>query len=334
MKRGFFKSLALLLVIFLVTIAFVPMAALNTEAAAPAYLTTGLEGLYLGNNNTGSGNSTTATTWADLSGKGNNITGIATDASNHFTTEALLLNSKQVDLPSNIVNVVNGQAFTVEIVFGDFNSLGTTWNTFMNSTTNDCFAWFRTLNGDTLNFKSVPGTGTQNARPSATDALNLLNNSTVTITYKVGGKITMYVDGVQVGEKTDAGAVLAAADLFIGHAATTKNFEAEYIGMRFYSAELTAAQVASNYQQDLILLAGDTEESEESEESEASSVSDSTIPIENSGNNASNTMDSSSTTSTDVVETGDNDVIILDMIAIIASIAFGLYILKKRTVRA
>ncbi|HBR31279.1 MAG: hypothetical protein PHD46_04210 [Eubacteriales bacterium] len=338
MKKGLSKAIALTLIVFVLAIACVPMSAFKTQAAEPTYLTTGLEALYLGTNNTGSGHNSNAKSWADLSGKGRNIINIETDDNNHFTENAFLLNSKKVFLPVSVANVINGQAFSVEIVFGKFNSLGTDWNTFLNTSTGDSFAWFRTVMNDKLFFKSVPSGLQQNIRPEAAGALELLKNSTVTLTYKVGGLITMYVDGVQVGTTTSAEGALAVQDLFFGHDGAERRLEAEYMGMRFYSIELTAQQVASNYQQDLILRGteGDESQAEESSETESSIVSEVSEVSESSENNVSSvaSSDSSSDDTSEPVKTGDNDFLVISFTAALIAIVIVLALIRKRSIRA
>ena len=145
--------------------------------------------------------------------------------------------------PQAIVDVVNGNEFTVEISLGAFTPIDDGFNTLMNSA-NDNFALFRRVSGDFIEFKNA-----SNARPKVAGGEEYFKNSTVTITFKVGGKCTMYVDGVQIGQ-TDATVAIGAGDLWFGHDLDTRNFEALYKGMRFYSAELTADQVAANYYAD------------------------------------------------------------------------------------
>ena len=184
MKQRFFKYLAAAMVIVIIAIAFIPAA--GASASQIPYVTSGLEAYYLGSNNTGSGQDTNATTWSDLSGKGNHITNLTKNSTNYFSDKAFVVNTERTFFPQAIVDVVNGQEFTVELVLGAFTSLNDEFNTFINSG-NDYFALFRRVPGDFIEFKN-----NTNERPKVAGGEEYFKNSTVTITYKVGGKVKMY----------------------------------------------------------------------------------------------------------------------------------------------
>ena len=216
--------------------AFLSCAALPAAADDPVtYVTDGLVSLYKGD-----GNSPDATVWEDS--VGDNDLPIAKDDKNYFTESGLAAEGTQHYFPQAIVDLVNGNAFTVEIAFGDFTSIGGDFNTFMNSQ-NDNFALFRRNSNDNLEFKWAGKPGT--SRPMVGDGLNLIDNGVIAITFEVGGSCCIYVDGTIVS-KVSCDTAMGADNLFIGHAQASKKFSTVYRSIRFYNRALTPEEVANN----------------------------------------------------------------------------------------
>lgn len=203
----------------------------------------GLVAWYDGYNNTPSGHNSSSSVWYDLAGN-NNIT-LNVDGNNYFTDKAFHLKSSKNFFPNEVLNVINGNQFTVELTLGNLKKIGDQFATFINSSENDNFALFLRVDGDYIEFKSA-----KNNRPKISGGLEYFKNSTVTITFKVGGSVKMYVDGVLIGEAKADSKVSAAGALFFGHDDETKAHEAEYRSMRFYNRELTAAEIKNNAKAD------------------------------------------------------------------------------------
>ncbi len=228
---------ALMLAATLLSGVILPAAEENApEDATPAtYVTDGLVSLYKGE-----GNSPDATVWEDS--VGDNHLPIAKDDKNYFTESGLAAEGAQHYFPQAIVDLINGQAFTVEMAFGDFTSIGGDFNTFMNSA-NDNFALFRRNSNDNLEFKWAGKPGT--SRPMVGDGLDLIDNGVITITFEVGGSCCIYVDGTIVA-KVSCDTAMGADNLFIGHAQASKKFSTVYKSIRFYDRALTPEEVANN----------------------------------------------------------------------------------------
>lgn len=209
-------------------------------AVTDLYVTEGLVSLYSGISNTEKGYDPAATAWADL--VGNNDLPLTASQNSYFNDAGLYVKGVQHYFPQAIVDLVNGKAFTVELNFDEFISIGGSFNTFLNSE-NDNFALFRRNSNDVLEFKFSGNTGSE--RPIVADGLELINNGTVTVTYEVGGKCCIYVDGVYQTEVTVPKA-MGANNLFIGHAEPSKQFETIYRSIRFYNRVLTAEEIAKN----------------------------------------------------------------------------------------
>lgn len=219
-----------------------------------AYVQDGLVSLYSGVSNTLQGYDPEATVWSDLAGQ-NDLT-LSINDNNFFTPEGLRVTGADTTVhhfSQGIVDVVNGNAFTVEILFGDFLEVGHAYGTFMNST-NDKFALYRQVNGNELYFKFSGNTGPE--RPHAPDALNLLDQGLVTVTYSHGGKCRLYCDGVLLSE-VDAPNLMDANDLFIGQRDSVKTFDTTYRSIRFYNRELSAQEVMSNARADGVTAVAD-----------------------------------------------------------------------------
>ena len=238
-KRILSALLAVLMLATTLLSCIVISAAEEADAEKPTYVTDGLVSLY-----NGVGNSPDATVWEDS--VGDNDLPISKNGKNYFTEAGLAAEGSQHYFPRAIVDLVNGQAFTVEIAFGDFTSIGSDFNTFMNSS-NDNFALFRRNSNDNLEFKWAAKSG--ESRPKVGDGLSLIDNGVISITYRVGDSVMLYVDGTVVA-KVSCDTTMGANDLFIGHAQAAKQFSTVYRSIRFYNRALTPEEVANNARAD------------------------------------------------------------------------------------
>ena len=226
---------ALLAAVMLMTTLLVGVIVPTAAEEKPTIITDGLVSYYKGE-----GNSADATVWKDS--VGNNDLPITKDDKNYFTDEGLRLEVAMHYFPQPIVDLINGQAFTVEITLGDFSSISTDYNTIMNST-NDNFALFRRGANDNLEFKWAAKPAAN--RPMVADGLALMDNGVISITYEVGGYVMLYVDGTLVS-KVSCDSAMGAGDLFIGHTQAQRQFSTTYKAIRFYDRALTAEEVKNN----------------------------------------------------------------------------------------
>ena len=209
------------------------------EETVPAtYVTDGLVSLYKG------ADTPDATVWEDS--VGDNDLPLTKNDKNYLAADGLHAEGAQHYFPRAIVDLVNGNAFTVEIFFGDFTSIGGDFNTFMNSA-NDNFALFRRNSNDNLEFKWAGRAG--DLRPKASDGLSLIDNGVISVTFEAGGSCCIYVDGTIVS-KVSTDTTMGADNLFIGHAAANKSFSTVYKSIRFYDRVLTPEEVANNARAD------------------------------------------------------------------------------------
>lgn len=202
------------------------------------YVSDGLISYYSGTQNDRDGHNKDSNKWEDLVG-GHDMT-ITKNDHNYFTDAGLKANGSKHMFPQAIVDTVNGEAFTVELLLGDFISLGTNFNTFLNSS-GDQLALFRRNNSDELELKT-----TGNGRIKIKGCLELLQNSLVTLTYSGSGHARIYINGELKGEITTVAGSLGAGDLFIGHSDPAKSFDTTYRSIRVYNRALTAEEVAAN----------------------------------------------------------------------------------------
>ena len=202
------------------------------------YVSNGLVAYYSGTQNDRDGHNKDSDKWEDLVG-GHDMT-ITKNDSNYFTDEGLRASGSKHMFPEAVVDVINGKEFTIEILLGDFISVGNEFNTFINSS-GDEIALFRRNNVDELELKT-----TGNGRIKIKGCLDLLQNSLVTITYAQSGKACIYINGELKGELTTSAGSLGAGDLFIGHTAQNKLFDTTYRSVRFYDRALTAEEVMAN----------------------------------------------------------------------------------------
>ena len=204
------------------------------------YVSEGLVAYYSGTQNNRGGHDKDSAVWQDLVG-GHDMT-ITKNADNYFSDTGLRAKGSKHKFPEAIVNTVNGQAFTIEILLGDFVSVGNEFNTFINGS-GDEIALFRRNSVDELELKFQINAG---VRIKVKDCLNLLQNSLITITYAQNDVVRLYVNGKQVGETPTINGSLGASNLFIGHDQPSKMFDTTYRAVRFYERALTAEEVAAN----------------------------------------------------------------------------------------
>ena len=235
MKTKRFLSALLAALMLATTLLSCMILPVSAEGETPTIVTDGLVSYYKGE-----GHSADATVWEDS--VGNNDLPITKNDKNYLTEDGLVAEGTQHYFPQAIVDLVNGQAFTVEITLGDFTSIGGDFNTFMNSQ-NDNFALFRRNSNDNLEFKWAAKPGGN--RPMTADGLALIDNGVIAITYEVGGSVMLYVDGSLVA-KVSCDTAMGADNLFIGHASANKKFSTTYKAIRFYDRVLTPEEVRNN----------------------------------------------------------------------------------------
>ncbi len=204
------------------------------------YVSDGLVAYYSGTQSTRGGHDKDSAVWQDLVG-GHDMA-ITKNDDNYFSDTGLRAKGVKHNFPQAIVDTVNGQAFTIEILLGDFVSVGNEFNTFINGS-GDEIALFRRNSVDELELKFQINAG---VRIKVKDCLNLLQNSLITITYTQNDVVRLYVNGELKGETPTISGSLGASDLFIGHNAQNKMFDTTYRSVRFYDRALTAEEVAAN----------------------------------------------------------------------------------------
>lgn len=210
----------------------------SADEPAHGYVTDGLVSLYSGTHNSDNGHDPSATVWQDIVGDNDlDVTG------SEFNEQGLFMSEDdQHHFPQPIVDLVNGEEFTVEIFFGAFDSVGSAYNTFLNSR-NDNFALYREVGADVIVLKFGGNPGTE--RPRVYDGLACLEYGLISVTYKVDGDCRIYVDG-ELAAEVPCDRFMNADNLFIGLAMDVKAYEATYRSIRFYDRELTAEEIAVN----------------------------------------------------------------------------------------
>lgn len=218
----------------------------TTEAttAAPVepvehdYVKDGLVAYYSGTQSTRAGHDTNSAVWEDLVG-GYDMA-ITKNATNYFSDQGLRASNAKHNFPEAIVNTINGEAFTIELLLGDFVSIGNNFNTFISSA-DDHFALFRRNSENVIELKTLG-----NGRIKIQGGLEKLQNSLITITYEQGGKCCVYVNGELAGQTNATVGSLSAGNFFIGHTDAAKTFDTTYRSIRFYNRALSAEEVNAN----------------------------------------------------------------------------------------
>ncbi len=161
------------------------------------------------------------------------------DDTNYWTDKSFHVDSAYNYFPQEIVDLVNGDKFTVEIALGELELPGTSYVSFIISD-NDNFSLFNRVDGDYIEFKAAG-----NERPKVPGGAEYANNSTMSVTFDIDGDVVLYVDGVEIGRAMTT--VYVDADtLFLGHYDAARNWIGDVYSIRFYDRALTADEVAQN----------------------------------------------------------------------------------------
>ena len=209
----------------------------------------GLVVWYDASNNSNGTQDHDATVWKDLTGNGNHMT-VKTDENNYWTDNAFHVTNNPTYFPDAVVDVVNAEEYTFEMVLGEVNFTATNWITLMSSD-NDEFALFvRVPNGtdtdDNLEFKY---NDKNQDRPKMDDGAELLNNSTMAVTFTmVEGEdplCTIYVNGVALASGVPEHTNIADT-LMWGHDNPQRAWTGDVYGFRFYNRCLTPDEIADN----------------------------------------------------------------------------------------
>ena len=202
------------------------------------YVADGLVAYYSGTQSTRAGHDKDAAVWEDLVG-GHDMA-ITKNDSNYFTDQGLRASNAKHTFPEAVVDTINGESFTIEILLGDFTSIGNNFNTFISSI-DDHFALFRRNSEDVLELKTLG-----NGRIKIKGGLELLQNSLITITYAQGDVCCIYVNGELAGQVNTAAGSLSVGNFFIGHTDAAKTFDTTYRSIRFYNRALSAEEAKAN----------------------------------------------------------------------------------------
>ena len=204
---------------------------------------------YDASNNSNGTQDHDATVWKDLTGNGNHMT-VKTDENNYWTDNAFHVTNNPTYFPDAVVDIVNGEEYTFEMILGEVNFNATNWITLMSSD-NDEFALFvRVPNGgdtdDNLEFKY---NDKNQDRPKMDDGAELLNNSTMAVTFTmVEGEdplCTIYVNGVALASGVPEHTNIADT-LMWGHDNPQRAWTGDVYGFRFYNRCLTPEEIADN----------------------------------------------------------------------------------------
>ena len=233
--------------VIVLTMVFTAFAIFTTGSSAAELTTDGLVSSFEGSSYEG-------TTWTDLVGE-NDIT----DCVGKFENGAYVVGlGQQQMLPQALYEALGGEEYTFELNLGSFSGgegiqyYG--WLCNNNGTTAEKFALFITVSEKALYIKTAgrPKTYRPKLAAETTEALvEQLQDATISVTYKSGDKVKLYVNGVLVDEK-DAPATNAntGSKFQLGNSDAKKTTNSEYQAMRFYNKALTAEQIAANYAYD------------------------------------------------------------------------------------
>jgi hypothetical protein len=186
------------------------------------------------------GNDYDGTTWTDKKGE-NHITDCVDGT---FKDGAYVLDQAQQLLPNELYDVLRGEEFTVEINFGEFSNYPdtgyTTWLCNNSGTTAEKVSFYIELKKGTVDIFKAKTSGIASAsRPAFNNATETLQDATLAITFKVGEKTNVYVNGELIASANspaeNANAAVGSSPKFIlGNSGANNKSNTAFEGLRLH----------------------------------------------------------------------------------------------------
>ena len=205
----------------------------------------GLVAWYDGSNNANGAQDYEATVWKDLSGNGNHLD-VKTGEKNYWLQNAYYIDATSHYFPQNVLDTINGEAYTIEFAFGDLTYTGTNYPSFARSD-NDNFSLFVRQSDDYLEFKYY---NRADDRPKAENGGSLSNDATLAVVFHDVGedgrhKIELFVNGVLQAAGSAAYSNMADT-LYFGDGNEERSWSGEVHALRVYERALDADELAAN----------------------------------------------------------------------------------------
>ena len=216
----------------------------SAEETEVTYIQNGLVAWYDGVDNEANGtHNNQATAWQNKVNPTEEwAIPVTMDENDKFVDEGFAVHDNRQFFPQAVLDVINGEAWTLEVSLGDFVGLGGSYHTFINCD-NDNFSLFIRVNTGCLEFKYAGLT--RDHRYEIPNGVELIDNSIVTITYEPGGEMVTYIDGEEM-DRRDIYNLMGADNLFFGHDKTDRNQDTTFKAFRFYDRALNEHEVAYN----------------------------------------------------------------------------------------
>ena len=245
----FKKALSMLVAVTMVVACFASLCIPASAAKRTDIVHDGLVVWYDASNNSNGVQDYEATVWKDLTGNGNHMT-VRVNETNYWTDNAFHVDANPTYFPDAVVDVINGDQYTFEMVLGEVSFNATNWITLMCSDNDEFSLFVRVPNGgdtdDNLEFKY---NDKNQDRPKMDDGAALLNNSTMAVTFDLtdpeNALCTIYVNGVALASGVPQHTNIADT-LMWGHDNPQRVWGGDVHGFRFYNRALSAEELADN----------------------------------------------------------------------------------------
>jgi hypothetical protein len=265
------KIVAFAMIVSMVLGCLVISASADTKAE---YVKDGLVAWYDATNNSNGTHDVQADLWKDLSGNANHIDISSAVSNNQITWDKGALIIKDggcyLQLPEAVVKVLEGDAYTIEIVTGDLEFTATAYITLLSSANDELSVFIRCgeehapgqPNQFKLEYKNQDANGDSN-RPFMYDAWDAFNGKTLAVTSDLkafdgersgdgdGDKdnVFMYSDGTKLAQG-ESEYNMDLDYVYLGHTASNREWHGEIYPLRIYNRALTADEVTANAEAD------------------------------------------------------------------------------------
>ncbi len=252
----------------------------STSAVKPEeYAEDGLVAWYDASNNSNGDHLTDAKVWKDLSGNGNHLdlNKAITDGQVTWSTTALNINGATgcyIAFPEDVATVLEGDAYTIEIVTGDLNYTATDYITLLSSANDELSVFIRCGANSTcdkglagwdgkpysevilLEYKNQDDNGDGN-RPMLPNAWEAFNGHTLSVTSDLEAfdgaqdmtgdlNVHMYSDGTLLASGESQYNMTLDKSVYFGHTAENRRWGGEIYAIRIYDRALSQEELQDN----------------------------------------------------------------------------------------
>lgn len=243
------KTLALVITLTMLLGCLSGLSLTVSAAEPPDIVRDGLVAWYDGINNSNGTHDKESTIWKDLSGNGRHMR-VSLDEENYWTDNAYHSSNKLNYFHEDLINVINGEEFTVEMIMGDYTpspTMNDRMVLFYSDNTELCLC-FRNDKPEGEKYVEFKYNDGNKDRPKAFGEVDMVQGTTVAVTFKFAEEekiCKVYYNGMQVAQGVPE-LMLNTDTFYFNSSDTLRSFIGDVHGFRFYDRALTEDEIGEN----------------------------------------------------------------------------------------